>query len=184
MLKRLFALGAAVLLVLSLSACGAPVEQIETLVLPEEMEASQVSGEEGAEPVATPKPPVKLEDCEDSLEGLCKYLEGNYAVAGEKVEMSYKEIGAVGGFRYKFRYQNSTVQVEIYEFDTENLDETGKSCWNSAKEKGFITVLEKEVPVVLSLNERYLLIYTDTKNEEANKKQKETVTELFRGFYA
>lgn len=184
MLKRFLALGAAVLLALSLSACGAPAEQLETLVLPEELEASQISGAEDAEPAATPKPSVKQEDCEDSLEGLCKYLEGNNAVAGEKAEMSYKEIGAAGGFRYKFRFHNSTVQVEVYEFDTGNLDEKGKDCWSSAKEKGFITVLEKKVPVVLSPNEKYLLIYTDTREEEANKAQQETVTKLFQGFYA
>ena len=64
--------------------------------------------------------PTEAASFDDSLDGLCKYLETNKAVAGEKDYMSYKEIGAVEGCRYRFKFDGSTVQAEFYEFD---LDE-------------------------------------------------------------
>lgn len=116
----------------------------------------------------------------DTLEGLCEYMAEGLAFAGDPVEMSYKEIGAIAGVRYRFTYNGSTVQVEFYEFDLDNLDEKGKACLDSVQEKGVITVLDNEVPAVL--NGKYLMIYTDTSKKEENTAQKERVEQLFLDF--
>ena len=196
MLKKLLLLGAAAGLVLSLSACGVQPEQLPTLSVPGETassapngtasSASAASGTESgvSSETATPTPAVKMEDCEDNLDGLCKYLEGNYAVTGDRVEMSYKEIGAIGGYRYKFLYNGGTVQVEVYEFDLENLDDKGRECLDSVKKDGKFTVLDNEVPAQLNGDGKYMLIYTDSGKSDAGKTLRETVTKLFTEFKA
>ena len=82
--------------------------------------------------------------------------------------------------RYRFTYNGSTVQVELYEFDLENLDEKGKACLDSVKETGKFTVLDNEVPAIL--NGKYLMIYTDTSKKDENTAQKERVEQLFADF--
>ena len=107
-------------------------------------------------------------------------MEANYAVTGEKEEMSYQEIGAIGGFRYLFTYAGSSLQVEFYQFDLENLDEKAQACLDSVKAQGTFTVLDNQVPAVLSDNGRYLMIYTDAGDSEESTAQRQRVEELFR----
>lgn len=179
MLKRILALGAAVLMLLALAGCGGNVARLPELQL-EEAEGGGYSRTAPASP-----------DYEDTLEGLTAYMEAGQAVVKDDTEnsfteMSYKEIGAIGGCRYRFTYNRTTVQVEFYEFDPENLDEKGQDCLGSAKEKGRITVLGKEIPVTLHSNGRYLMIYIDEKaeSEDANRQQKEWTEKLFLDFHA
>lgn len=165
MIKKVLALAGAAVIALSLSACGGQMEQLAEL-----------------EPVSSgiDWAPTEAASFDDSLDGLCKYLETNKAVAGEKDYMSYKEIGAVEGCRYRFKFDGSTVQTEFYEFDLDNLDEKGKECVSSVKEKGSFTVLGNEAPAVL--NGKYLMVYTDGDNDEANAAHRDKVLELFNAF--
>lgn len=177
MLKKFLALAAAAAMALTLTACGGTGASLPVLNVPDDS-ASAVSQ-------AAPDS-AKFDD---DLAGLCKYLEEAGAVLQDGTEnsfteMSYKEIGAIGGCRYRFTYNGSTVQAEFYEFDLDHLDEKGKACLAEAKEKGQITVLENQVPVTLHSNGRYLMIYTDTKDNEANRAHSELVKELFLGFHA
>jgi len=167
MAKRALALAGALILTLSLTACGGQVEQLSTLEVP--------AAESGIE-----REPVEDTEFSDDLDGLCKYMEANQAVAGEKDYMSYKEIGAIDGCRYRFKYDGSTVQAEFYEFDLDNLDEKGQECIGSVKEKGFFTVLGNKAPAVLS--GKYLMVYTDTDDDEANTAHQDEVLELFNSF--
>lgn len=165
MLKRVACLAAAGLLMLSLTACAGPVEPMETLESP----SSGITQTEAAS-----------KDFDDNLDGLCKYMEANQAIIGTPVKMSYKEIGAIGGFRYRFKFDGSTVQAEFYEFDLDNLDEKAKTCLDSVKEKGFFTLLGNDAPA--TLQGKYMMIYTDTDKDEVNTAQKEKVEQLFMGF--
>lgn len=165
MSKKILVLAGAAVIALTLSACGGQIEQLETL-----------------EPVSSgiDLAPAEAASFEDNLDGLCKYMETNKAVAGEKDYMSYKEIGAVDGCRYRFKYDGGTVQAEFYEFDLDNLDEKGVACIDSVKEKGSFTVLGNEAPAVL--NGKYLMVYTDSDNDEVNASHKDEVLKLFNGF--
>ena len=165
MAKRVLILAGALLLSLSLAACGGPREQAPTLATPS-------SGIE--------QTPVDANGFDDDLAGLCQYMEANQAVTGEKIEMSYKEIGAVNGFRYLFKFDGSTVQAEFYEFDLDNLDEKGNACISSVREKGFFSLLGNDVPA--TLEGKYLMIYTDGDSDEVNTAQKEKVLNLFQDF--
>ncbi len=191
MLKKTVLCALSALLLLSLCACGGTGQTMANLTVPGNGQgvvsaASQTSQPEGSQPASSEAKTegVKMEDCEDNLEGLCKYLEGNYAVAGDKEEMSFQEIGAKGGYRYRFTYSGRVVQVEVYEYDLQNLDEKGKEFLDSGKTKGRITVLGNEVPVTLSANGKYMMIYTNDKPKEEQKAQQERVEELFSGFKA
>lgn len=163
MVKKIVWMLAGVLLLMGLSACGGVGQSFPALELPED---GQIQMNKMGRP--------------DTLEGLCEYLADGLAFAGDPVEMSYKEIGAIAGVRYRFTYNGSTVQVELYEFDLENLDEKGKACLDSVKETGKFTVLDNEVPAVL--NGKYLMIYTDTSKKDENTAQKERVEQLFADF--
>lgn len=192
MMKKILALAAAAALALTLAACGGSPEQLPTLTVPGEESASSaasaVSGAESSsasgseESSQAPRQEILESEFEDTLEGLCQYLEQNHAVTGDKIEMSYKEIGAIGGFRYKFLYNGSTVQAEFYEFDLENLDEKGRDCLDSVKAEGKFTVLDNEVPAALSNNGKYLMIYTDSNSDAKNTAQRENVQKLFQEF--
>lgn len=166
MLKKLIMFMGAAALALSLSACGGgPTQSVAVL----ESASSGITQES-----------VEDTGYEDNLEGLCGYLSANKAIAGDPVEMSYKEIGAIAGCRYSFRFGGSTIQAEFYEFDLDNLDQKGKECVDSVQTKGFFTILGNEVHA--QLNGKYLMIYVDKSREDANIAHTAQVEELFLGF--
>ncbi len=166
MIKKLLVFLCAGAFALTLAGCGGQVEQLDTLEAP-----SSSSIEQG------PFPEMHYYD---TLESLCSYMEDNEAVTGESVEMSYKEIGAVGGVRYRFKFDGSIVQAEFYEFDLDNQNEKAKECLGSVQEKGFFTILGSDVPA--QLHGKYLMVYTDTDKDEANAAQREKVEKLFSEF--
>lgn len=125
---------------------------------------------------------VDESDCEDTLDGLCKYLEGNYAVAGEKEQMSFDVIGADDGYKYSFNFGGSVVQVEVYEFDLEKLNDTGREMLDSIEKNGSMTVIENEVPAIISNNGKYVMVYTDSSDSEKSQEQQAKVEELFKNF--
>lgn len=183
-MKKCALLAAGVLLAALLSACGTAPAPLEVLALPTPQPTSSGAVASGTASAVVDLKGTEEKDVEDTLEGLCTYLEGNYAVSGAKEEMSYGEIGAKGGFRYRFTYNNSTVQLELYEYDPKDLDEKGKACLDEVKEKGAFTILNREVPAMLSTSGKYLMVYSDPKNEEKNNTQKQRVEELFVNFKA
>lgn len=202
MKKRMLALGAALLFLVTLSACGGTAQTLPVLEL--ETTAGEASGTE-----EVVRPHIDSADYEDTLAGLLSYLQASKAAAwdgekvrlGEKVEIvdpantafvetSYKEIGAQEGYRCQFALNNkSTVQVEFYSFDPENLDEKAKACIASVKEKGFFQMLDKEVRAVLHPSEKYLMIYSDARAEgdqavPLNAEQKAWAEQQFLKFHA
>lgn len=185
MKKKLLALVAAGIITLTMAGCGGTTVQLPTLSQPQG-ETSAVSGTESS---AVEAEPVSDADFDDNLDGLCKYLEANYLVTSERTdssfaEMAYQEIGAIGGYRYRFQFGKSTVQAEIYEFDLDNLDENATACLNGVKNDGNFKFLDSEIPAVISDNGKYLLIYTDSSKDEANIAQKAKAEEMFKSFKA
>ncbi len=146
------------------------------LVLP-----TKAGAESGQEELDIPQ--VTDADYEDTIEGLCQYLEAGYAVADEKVQMSYDVIDAVDGYRYLFRYNKTGVQVEVYAYDLQNLTDAAKQNLAKLKETGKLQIVEREVDAVLSDNGKYVMLYQDGNQAEANTAQKERVIALFKAFH-
>lgn len=199
--KNILALISAAALALTLSACGgSPASGLPALETPGAGQTSSGAAS-GAEAEARVKPDSSKYD--DDIAGLLTYMKDGKGIAldGEGVtfengsvtiaedvtsftQMSFKEIGAVNGYRCQFVFNGSTVQAEFYAFDPENLDEKGQACVSSVKEKGFFEVLGNEVKATLHPSGKYLMIYNDEKAEknDLNKAQKDWATELFLDF--
>ena len=172
-IKKLLAVLLAALLCVSVTACAnnsASSTAVATL------ETSSTASE-GETAESTDKDP------DDDIQGLCKYLEDCKVAAGEKVQMSYDVIGAENGYKYVYRYADSAVQLEVYEFPAE-LSETAKALQDAVRADGTFKVLDNTVPGYLSNDGRFLLIYTDAKSEkeDANKTHKEHVLKCFNTF--
>ena len=174
--KALLAVLLAALLCVSVTACAnnsASSTAVATL------ETSSTASE-GETAESTDKDPAGYDD---DIQGLCKYLEDCKVAAGEKVQMSYDVIGAENGYKYVYRYADSAVQLEVYEFPAE-LSETAKALQDAVRADGTFKVLDNTVPGYLSNDGRFLLIYTDAKSEkeDANKTHKEHVLKCFNTF--
>ena len=193
MLKKLLALVATAALAVTLTACTGTGEQLPGLTL-ETSSASTSSTTSGVD-VPTPgdeedaQVEIQVEEVpdtefEDTIDGLCDYLSANKAVTGDPTEMAYETIGATEGYRFRFILGKSTVQVEVYSFDLDNLGDQAQTVLDSVREKGSFTMLDNEVPATLNSDGKYLLIYTDTSTDATNVAQKERVTELFTSFHA
>lgn len=111
-IKKLLAVLLAALLCVSVTAC-ANNSSSSTAVATLETSSTASEGETAE---STDKDPAGYDD---DIQGLCKYLEDCKAAAGEKVQMSYDVIGAENGYKYVYRYADSAVQLEVYEFPAE-----------------------------------------------------------------
>lgn len=171
-IKKLLAVALAAVLCLSFTACAANTTSISTL----ETSSTASEGE-----TVTDKDPAGYDS---DLQGLCKYFEDNGLTSGEKVQMSYDVIGALNGYKYTYRYNESNVQLELYEYPTEALSETAQSVVDSVRENGTFTILDSTVPAQLSADGHFLMIYTDAKAEkdEVNKAHKAHVQSCFEAF--
>lgn len=172
--KRIAALLAAALCI-ALTGCAAPSTSTASL------ETSSVTSE--GETVSAPeKNPANYDS---DLQGLCKFFEDSALVAGDRVQMSFDVIGAENGYKYAFRYNESNVQVELYAFGDE-MSETAQAVVDSVLANGSFEVLGNTVPGILSADNRYLMIYTDTKagNDDTSKAHYERALACFNTFTA
>ena len=176
-IKKLLALVLAIVLCLGMTACAA-----KNTTATATLETSEAVAE-GEETAALVKDPA---DYEDGIQGLCAYMEDCKVTAGERIQMEYSVIGAANGYKYTYAYEGSQVQLEVYEFPTEELSETAKTVIDAVKNNGSFVLLDNTIPATLSADGRYMLIYTDEKaeKEDANKAHKEHVVECFETFTA
>lgn len=164
-LRKLAALLMAAVLLIAFSACGVQGWQ---------------DGASGTGSEAESSSEAAAGDYEDSLQGLCDYFTEKGYVSGEKTDMEAQIIGAEAGVKYTFPVSKITVNLEIYEFDPENLNEIGKETIESVKTNGYFTVLGTQVNAVLSDNGKYLLIYAEAKESDEITAQKEAVIADFK----
>lgn len=176
-IKKWIAVLLAAALCLSMTACASS-QQTATV----KMETSTVA-EDGEETAAEIKDPA---DYEDDIQGLCRFLEDCKVTAGEKIQMSYDVIGAVNGYKYAYSYNDSNVQLEIYEFPEEDISETAQEIIDAVRGNGEFEILDNTIPAQISADGRYLMIYTDSKaeKEDANKAHKNHVDQCFAAFTA
>ena len=57
------------------------------------------------------------------------------------------------------------MQVELYEFPTENIPETAQAVIDSVREAGSFEILDSTVPAQISEDGRFMMVYTDAKAE-------------------
>jgi hypothetical protein len=76
------------------------------------------------------------------------------------------------------------VTLELYEFDTKNLNDTAKKVISDVKSTGKFTVIGQQVNAVLSNSGKYLMIYNNSLTDDANKAYGEKIKKLFTEFKA
>ncbi len=132
---------------------------------------------------------VKTSDYKNNLKELEKYLTALKYVPSdaEPTEMMYQVIGAKAGDRYNFTVDNTPIYVELYEFDTDKLNEDAERVIGEVRKNGSFKVFtdkdENEYPAELSSNGKYLLLYTDNSSNESNIERKKNFTKAVKEFY-
>lgn len=172
-MKKLLALAAAAVMVFSFSACSIGAGDVTSAG------SGASAGTESAPTSAAPVP-GGLSDTEvdDNLAGLQKYMESWGYVTGTAAEMKAGLIGAQTGVKYQF----DRVVVELYEFNLDSLEETGRTTLDSVKQNNNFTILGKQVPAILSDNGKYLMTYTNGDSGDEAKAKAEKAAESFQSF--
>lgn len=171
--KQIVQLALALCLLVVFSACGAGDWQNQS---------SSGTTAESEENSSSSQAEISQDDYADSLDGLCEYLTDSGIISGDPTEMEAQLIGAEAGKMYVHAFEGGQVTVELYGYDSENLNDVAKSTVNSVKQNGTFTLLGTETAAILSDNGKYLMIYKDIKSEEVNVAQKERAEKLFREF--
>ena len=84
---------------------------------------------------------------------------------------------------YQFSFNDSPVQVELYEFDTENLNETAQKILQEVRENGKFTMTGIESSnAYLSDSGKYLMVYHDTNTDEEHTNQSIRAQQMFKEF--
>ncbi|WP_283609791.1 hypothetical protein [Faecalispora anaeroviscerum] len=118
---------------------------------------------------------------ENSLKGLQQYMTAKGAVAGDPTTMEASLIGAKEGVRYRGSYEGKeNVTLELYQYDSSNLNDAAKQVLADVKDKGTFTIMEKQVPA--TLNGDYLMVYTDTQTGDVHTQRAEEVKTIFQNF--
>ena len=134
---------------------------------------------------------VSEDDYEDSLDGLVEYLMalGYIPESSEATEMLSSVIGAEVGVRYVYYVNSSSVVLELYEYDTDNLNEEAVRILNEVKADGEFALFETSdsdedqiFEAVLSNSEKYLMIYTDSSTNEDNVTRVEDIQNALKTF--
>ena len=119
----------------------------------------------------------------DTLDGLCRYMEGNGLIGGTPHDMLADLIGAKEGRMYQFLFNDSSVQVELYEFDTENLNTEAQRILQEVRENGKFTMTGIESSnAYLSDSGKYLMVYHDTNTDEEHTNQSIRAQQMFKEF--
>lgn len=121
-----------------------------------------------------------LDEKSGGLDAMCKSLRSEELIPNDGVKMSSDVIGAVKGYRF----QENNITVELYEYDTANLNDKAKQVIDSVKNTGKFDMFGTEVSGQMSENGKYMMVYVDVKTEGDNPEQsnvdrKNKVTEIF-----
>ena len=174
-MKKILAFTLVIILALSLCACARRTET-------ETVEYKKLSGA-----VGTPDEVINSKTYEDTLEGLCKYMEDKNCIyhlpvssADEKfsdpVVMSASVIGADKGYKFSFEYDGELIVTELYSYS-----DTSNKWYQQAVKDGKITISEDidNGTFDVIVNGKYLMIYNDSDNRSARESQ---VVEIFKSF--
>lgn len=134
---------------------------------------------------------LKVEDYKNDLSGLEDYLKAlKYIPADcEPTKMMYTVIGAKDGDRLAFTVDNAAVSVELYEYDTDNLNEDAKRVIAEVKKDGKYSVFgemgkedDAEFEAALSANGKYLVSYVISSDGDSNVQRKKDFINAVKEF--
>lgn len=144
LLKRVVALAVATVAVFSFSGCG-----MKPATVPEENKAV-----------------ISKFESKTGIDGICKTLFDKEYVEDSCVITNAELIGATKGYRLTAKAVNgSNFNIEIYQYDTANMNDTGKAVVESIKKNSSFDLFGKSVPYCyMSATDQYMFIYPDPKS--------------------
>ena len=172
---KLAALAAAAMLLLSFAGCAVDVPASSTTSETTSDGASQTEESSAAE--------VDESKYEDTLDGLAKYMLAKEYISGDAAEMEADFIGAEKGVKYTGSFEGTNnISMELYEYDTANLNETAQEILDSVKKDGKFELMGMTANAVLSDSGKYLMVYKDSIAGETHDAHTEQVTADFKAF--
>lgn len=136
---------------------------------------------------------IKDSEYKNNLEELEKYLValGYIPEKTQPSKMLYTVIGAKDGDRYNFNVNNNSVYVEIYEYDTENINDDAKRVLSEIKKDGKFYVFADRsikdnvaVEAYLSYNSKYVVVYNGNTGSDELSKRKDDFIKAVREFHS
>ncbi len=134
---------------------------------------------------------VKMSSYTNNLVGLEKYLTalGYIPEKAEPQQLMCSVIGAKDGDRFNFKVDGAVVYVELFEYDTDKLNDEAKRVIGEVEKDGEYYVFGENANVnnaayeaSLSANKKYLVSYTVNSNDEVNVKRKEDFINAVKNF--
>lgn len=130
---------------------------------------------------------IKISDIkEPGISQLLKNLNKEKLIPDEATKMQHGVIGATAGYRFAIKLDGGDALVEFYEFNKNNLNDSAKAVISSVKKDGHFTILDihKPISAELSKNEKYLMIYNDTKStgdkpDSSHKERRDKIKGIF-----
>lgn len=145
------------------------------------------------------EPSVKDTDFNNDFDGLCDYFVAKgytVAKAGDKLdekkvtEMDAALVGAENGKKFATTYNGKNITVELYGYNTSELNDTAKQIIESVKKDGTFSILGFDpVKAYISDNGKYMMVYSDasideSKTDSDNYTHREQVIEDFKAFFS
>ncbi len=163
----------AIVICFILSACGAgDVGSAEYMAEKQKISEASSATESEPEPIWT-----------NDFTGLTECFEWHsYVLKDTKSQTLAGVIGADEGVRYKAQVGKSNFYVELYSYDPNNLNDKASSIINEIQQTGQFTMMDYSVSAVMSNNNKYMMIYSDTSNDELNLNTKQEVIDTFVTF--
>ena len=175
--RRLAALAAAALLLVSLSACAVNMPGEES------SSGSESTSSTASESESSSQAPVDAGDYDDTLEGLAEYMKAKGYIEGDPSDMDASFIGAEKGVKYTGSYEgNNNITMELYEYNTASLNDTAKEVLEAVKKDGKFDMMGTMVDAVISDSGKYLMIYKDSATGDLHDARTEAVMKDFKAF--
>lgn len=136
---------------------------------------------------------IKSTDYKNNLDGLVDYFaKKEYINKEEKnvIEMDAASIGAKQGKKFSTTYDGKNISIELYEYDTEKLNDTAKKVLDGIESNGTFSVYNlPAVPGYISDNGKFMMVYTDASISKdnpdktaANYEHRDAVIKDFKAF--
>lgn len=115
---------------------------------------------------------IKDTDYKNNLGGLVDYFAAKKYINNDEksvTKMDAASIGAKEGKKFANTYNGKNITIELYEYNTDNLNNTAKSILDSVKTKGTFSIYDlPDVPAYISDNGKFLMVYTDASIDKEN----------------
>ena len=118
----------------------------------------------------------------NDFDGIVAYLKACEVIAGEGSDMSADFIGAVKGQKFFFTYSGAKATCEIYEYDLDNLTAEAQAILDSVKTNGYFVSLDTEIKASVSASGKFLMIYVNDSDDDAQVKMSARLTDKFSNF--